>query len=133
MTEVYKSYDGLIYRDKEDCLVHEVCARGAEAQAAFTRYSRYREKEHRKTCKQYFFIKKLKSESFEKENPLYTNSMRRKVYWQKRKLLKKQMIASTEHLKALKEDFQEKRRLLKEAKTELAKVEELIKKNENKI
>lgn len=59
--------------------------------------------------------------------------MRRKVYWQKRKLLKKLMIASIEHLKALKEDFQEKRRLLKEAKTELAKVEELIKKNENKI
>lgn len=73
MTEVYKSYDGLIYRDKEDCLVHEVCARGAEAQAVFTKYARYREKEHKNICKRYFFIKKTKSGDFEKEHSLYTN------------------------------------------------------------
>jgi hypothetical protein len=133
MIIAYISYDGLTYRNQEDCLEHEVCARKAEVLTASIKYTRYREKEHGIICKQYFFIKKLKSSGFEKENSLYTNSMRRKVYWQKRKLLKKLMEASVEHLTALKKDFQEKRRLLKEAKTELAKVEELIKKNENKI
>lgn len=133
MTEVYKSYDGLIYENKEDCLEHEVCARRAETLTAFTRYVRYRRKKHIEICEEYLHIKRKKLEDFRKEHPLYSKTYARKLYWEVRTNLKRRMRESIGILKALKKDFREKQRLLKRAKTELAKVRELINKNENKI